>query len=639
MNKSHHLLLALICSLGLYGQKPSELIASYADKDAVRLEGSNKTTLSVKDDKILITKRYSAKTFLNTKGVNGRGEVSLKYEPPFSEITDIDAYTLVPDFDRDKYKKQKVRDIVDRKMIDEDVFHDGTRAKSFTFKGMMEGAITVLEYEEEYHEPFLVGREVFDPHIYSKTHTFSLEVEKGIEIEYSYFNSDSSFYNYWTEEKRGGIVHHWKIDEMETRKYEEGSPSGLYVSPHIVYRIKSYVKSDGQVEKVLGNVDDLHRYYQNFIDDLSAPNEELKAITDSLVKGISDPRAKAKAIYDWVNRSIRYIAFEDGYGGFKPRDANFVCTKRYGDCKDMSNLMVQMMNYVGLDAYHVWIGTRDIPYTYEEVPTGLSDNHMIAAVKLEGEIYFLDATNKMLPFPYQSSFTQGKQALINLGPDDYLLKTVPVLDHRLNDDTDSCFITLDGSSFIGKGSKHYGIYNRAQALRLLERKDDEAFEDWLNADLEKGDNRCKSELLDYQISDEGFKVNYSMNLKDYARVVGDKTIINFNLQPFLSNYLLEEDRKNPMELVNTLLVKRYYELEIPEGQAVNYLPENSAFDHPKFSYFITYKSEGDKIIYEIEVALKSLFIETSDQKDWNLFIRSLRKSYQQTLILSPDDQK
>ncbi len=640
MNKLNFLSLILFGSLSLYSQKPSELMSEFEGRDAVRLEGRNETVLSVEDDKILITKRYSAKTFLNNKGVNGRGGVSLKYEPPFSEITDIDAYTLVPDFDRDRYKKERVRDIEDRKMIDDNVFHDGTRAKSFNFEGMMEGAITVLEYEEEYHEPFLVGREVFDPYIYSKSQHFTLEVEKGIEIEYSYFNCDSSFFKHWTEEKRGDIIHHWEIAEMNTRKYESGSPSSLYISPHIVYRIKSFQKSDGQIETVLGSVKDLHQYYQKFISELNSPDEELKTLTDSIIKGINEPRAKAKAIYDWVNHSIRYIAFEDGYGGFRPRNANLVCTKRYGDCKDMSNLMVQMMNYAGLEAYHVWIGTRDIPYTYEEVPTGLSDNHMIAALKLEDEIYFLDATNKTLPFPYASSFTQGKQALINIGPEEYLLKTVPVLDYRKNDDTDSCFITIEGGNNLkGSGTKHYGVYNRGQVLRVLERKDDEAFENWLTADLEKGDNRCKTNLKDYEITEDGFVLNYTMNLKDYARVVGAKTIINLNLEQILTNYILEEDRKNPMELNNTNLFKRYYQLSIPEGYTVDYLPENGSFEHPDFSFFIKYHQEGDKLIYEFEIALKSLFVEPESHEDWNKFIRSLRKNYQQTIILKSNDSK
>lgn len=621
----------------LSAQSPLSLMAEYENEDVVRLENHSETYLSIEDDEILITNKISLKTLINNKELNGRGSISLKYEPPFSEIIDINAYTLVPDLERNKYKKNKVRDFQDRKVIDEDVFHNGTRAKSFNFEGLVEGAITVLQYEEEYHEPFLVGREIFDPYVYSKSQEFTLVVQDGIEIEYDYFNCDSSFFTYTVEQKKGNTIHRWSTKEMKARKRESGSPDRLYLSPHIVYRIKSFKKEDGSVENVLADVKDLHQYYQRFLEGLETPEEDLKRITDSLVSDLESPRAKAKAIYDWVNHSIRYIAFEDGYGGFRPREANYVCSNRYGDCKDMGNLMVQMMTYAGLEAYHVWIGTRSIPYTYEEVPTGLSDNHMIAAVKLQGEYYFLDATNKFLPFPYPSSFTQGKQALINIGPEEFLLKEVPTLSASQNHETDSCYMEIVGTNIEGKGRKDYGIYHRSSVKRVLERKDEEAFDNFLKYDLEKGDNRCKSEFVDFEDHDTSLTLNYTMKLAKYARETGDRLIINMNLEQFLAGSKLEDDRKNPLELNNALMYKRYFELAVPDGYQVDYLPEGSSYEHPKFGYTITYRQDGDKVLYEMEISLKALFIEKDDFESWNEFIRSLRKEYQQTLILNNNE--
>lgn len=634
MNRLGTLSLVLGLGLSLAAQSPKALMEEYKDEDVVRLENFSKTVLSIEDDEILITNHLRLMTFINDKELNGRGEISLKYEPPFSEITDIDAYTLVPNLEKDKYKKDRISDIIDRKLIDEDVFHNGTRAKSFSFEGITRGAITVLEYEEEFHEPFLVGREIFDPYVYSKSQEFILEVEEGIEITFDYFNCDSSFFDYSVEKDRKSTIHKWSTKEMKSRKRESGEPDGLYLSPHIVYRIKSFQKEDGSEERVLGDVKDLHRYYQTFLKDLESPNEELIGITDSLIKDLSTEREKAEAIYNWVNNSIRYIAFEDGYGGFRPREANFVCNKRYGDCKDMGNLMVQMMTHAGLNAYHVWIGTRSIPYTYEEVPTGLSDNHMIAAVKLNEEYYFLDATSKFLPFGYPSSFIQGKQALINLGPEDFLLKTVPTLSPEQNHETDSCSFVLEGQDLVGKGSKYYGIYHRGSVKRVMERKNQEAMESFVKYDLEKGDNRCKSELVSHKDFDTSLAINYTTKIKNYARSSGEKIIINMNLEQFLASNKLEDDRENPLELKNTTLFKRYFELEIPENYELGYLPEGSSYTHPKFGYEISYKNEGERVVYEMEISLNSIFIETEELQDWNDFIRALRKEYQQTLILN-----
>ena len=124
-------------------------------------------------------------------------------------------------------------------------------------------------------------------------------------------------------------------------------------------------------------------------------------------------------IFNWVQDNIRYIAFEDGLGGFIPRDAASVCNKRYGDCKDMANLLFEMLNHAGIEAYRAWIGTRNRPYKYKEVPTPMVDNHMITAVIIDGETIFLDATDSYVPFGLPSAFTQTKEALLGIDENSY----------------------------------------------------------------------------------------------------------------------------------------------------------------------------------------------------------------------------
>ena len=136
---------------------------------------------------------------------------------------------------------------------------------------------------------------------------------------------------------------------------------------------------------------------------------------------------QAKALYNWVRNSIKYIAVEDGLGGFIPDNPSAVARKRFGDCKGMSCLLATMMRHAGLDAHECWIGTRDIPYTYTENYTPFVDNHMITAYKHNNTWYFLDATDEFIPFGYPSAFIQGKEALIGIDKENYVLETVPVM--------------------------------------------------------------------------------------------------------------------------------------------------------------------------------------------------------------------
>ena len=90
-----------------------------------------------------------------------------------------------------------------------------------------------------------------------------------------------------------------------------------------------------------------------------------------------------------TNENIKYIAFEYALGGFIPREANEVFQKKYGDCKDNSSILFKMLEIAGLQGNLTWIGTRKIPYTYEEVPTRAVDNHMILSYENKNNTYLL----------------------------------------------------------------------------------------------------------------------------------------------------------------------------------------------------------------------------------------------------------
>lgn len=85
-----------------------------------------------------------------------------------------------------------------------------------------------------------------------------------------------------------------------------------------------------------------------------------------------------------------------------------------------------MLSLAGLKGNLTWIGTRSIPYSYNEVPTPIVDNHMILSYKYNDKTYFLDATGRFIPIDLPTSFIQGKEALISNGENSYVIETVPL---------------------------------------------------------------------------------------------------------------------------------------------------------------------------------------------------------------------
>lgn len=64
-------------------------------------------------------------------------------------------------------------------------------------------------------------------------------------------------------------------------------------------------------------------------------------------RGIQDPMAKARAIYDYVLATMRYDKSGTGWGN---GDAIWACTAKHGNCTDFHSLFIGMMRAAGIPA-------------------------------------------------------------------------------------------------------------------------------------------------------------------------------------------------------------------------------------------------------------------------------------------------
>ena len=118
----------------------------------------------------------------------------------------------------------------------------------------------------------------------------------------------------------------------------------------------------------------------------------------------------------------------------------------------MASIIHEMLRMAHIKSYLTWIGSRDIPYTYSEVPTPATDNHMITTYLDKNKHWvFLDGTGKDAPINTFTSFIQGKQAMIGLTNDSFALATLPVPDTSANTTIDSSHVSIQDKLVIGKG--------------------------------------------------------------------------------------------------------------------------------------------------------------------------------------------
>ena len=125
---------------------------------------------------------------------------------------------------------------------------------------------------------------------------------------------------------------------------------------------------------------DLGIWYSNLCKGSVNLSELTKSLLKEMVKDAKSDREKIKIIYNYLQSNFRYVDISLGIGGYKPFDANFVDTKKYGDCKALSNYMHACLDAVGIVSYPALINAE---YNKEPVDPGFphnSFNHVILCV-------------------------------------------------------------------------------------------------------------------------------------------------------------------------------------------------------------------------------------------------------------------
>lgn len=613
------------------------LQTEYPKEDVVYLERKEHLILFFDEaDALAVKKQHEASMlFLTDKDLRHASE-SIHYSD-FSSIEDIVAETRVFN-KRNKAQRIPVEEISTQDVMVSGIFYGDYKKKSFVFPAVQQGALTYLSYSEVIKDPRMLGSFYFNSYVPLINAEYSVSFPENVSVSYQLIGENTDQIAFSESAANGQKTYTWRANDMQKYERESGALSRNYYNPHIILRIDR-IKRDAEEERILSDVTDLYRWYSSLVQEINQTDQnELKQIVADLVEGVSDEREKTRILYQWVQSNISYVAFEDGMGGFIPRDAAAVCTKKYGDCKDMANILREMLTYADVEAYLTWIGTREKPYSYRDVPTPVVDNHMITAVKLDGKIQFFDATGTHTPFGYPTSMIQGKEALVGINADSFEIIKVPVMEMKQNRLVDSSFLSLEAGNVIGRGYQLMTGYQKVDLEYSRYRIDGQDEKLFMNDYLTKGKDNFQ--LDDFKITGLGDQnldgeISYDFRIPSYAKTVSNRIYVNLNLdRPLQASAIDIEQRRYGREIDYKYLDSYFVELEIPEGYSIYKMPENLSYEDDKWGFRINYRQDGNKIILEKEIYMNALAIHKSDFEAWNTFIQKLNKAHKKNLVLT-----
>ena len=615
-------IILFLFSLPLFSQEKSKIIYS-------------NETVSINSGKTLEIETFVTESRAISKSKNTR-EYSIRIPfNSFNEISNIKGSTFISRTNKREVLSSSAISTFDAEY--ENIYKSDNKFKFFVLPKVEDNSVIEFSYKDKIKQPQFLSTFLFQNPIKTEATKLQIRCQSTTEIGYKIFGNYQEKIVF-TKTKEGDLdIYTWEAKDIPEFEAEEDMPSSLYFLPHIIYYIKSYEK-EGKKEEVLGTPEKLYQWYYSITKDINKTDQTaLKNKTLELIKDKRSDLEKAKAIYQWVQQNVHYVAFEDGMGGFVPREASDIFQKLYGDCKDMANLLNQMLRNAQLESNLTWIGTRSKPYKYEEVPTPQVDNHMITNLVIDGKSYFLDATDKFCPFTFPSAFIQGKEALIGKSEKEFRLELVPEIESSKNKTTILMKLNLENNHIIGDVTTTISGLKKSYLLNNLSANIQKENEIWKST-LTENNQKIQLEIQELQKNDYQelpskavFKLKLENGVKDVNGKLLLKPILLFPLKESLIDL---EKRKLSIENDLAYMYDIQYEYQLPLDYKLEYLPENAKTENELGSFDIQYKVMNNTIKVTQKIESKKLLLETKDFSLWNSFLKALTKQYNQSIILS-----
>ncbi|WP_426667687.1 DUF3857 domain-containing protein [Mucilaginibacter sp. McL0603] len=555
------------------------------------------------------------------------------YHSSFQQLIAYEAYTRTPDD-----KKLKVNEFKTSTDKESFVFYDDVKQTTFNFPAVEPGAVGNLQVSWRNTDPHLLSAYYFTGYMPVVNSQLKITVSKDISLKYRLMGLDTSNIAVTVESKHRNNIYTFLYKNCPADKRYPDAPNFAWYSPHVIFYIENYKDDNGATVSYLSNADDLYKLNYSFVKSINtAINPELKHIVDTLTANLTTQESKARSIYSWVQHHIKYVAFEDGMGGFVPRDAGLVCSRRFGDCKDMASILTEMLNAAGVPAYFTWIGTRDLPYEFSSEPLPLVSNHMICAIKLDGKFIFLDGTDPTCVFGMPPSAIQDKEAMVGISEKEYKILKVPIIEKNKNTEVDTTWLELTPDGLKGKVKKDLTGYQSMNMYGKLMYWNSRNINEDMKDEFERGSNKFKLDTfhVDKAPTTDQISISAGFSLPDYAKKIGNEYYLNLNLFRFFEHEEIDYPRRKiPIEYSFKYTKKYVTLLKIPKGYKLSYLPQGKSFHNKVWGFDFKYEQKGEWIVLTQEFDNDNLLLASDQFEAWNKVLENLFPLYKETLSLT-----
>lgn len=597
--------------------------AKYPESAAVVLLAE--TDFELREDGKVVQKVRSLTKALNDRGVSS-GEVALPYSGHYDRLIVHIAHTVLPN---GQVVPVRPGDIRDTPVFSGQAMYEDTRQKTIVFPQAVIGATFELEYELV-QSPRMSG--FFFDEFWLQA---SIPVLRGR--------------NTYVVRKGWNVRHRSHLVDLQPRvtkladggtryDYEWASPAEVKPEPYMPPQDRVFGRVEFATTTKWAEVD---AWWQR----LSKGREALSADAEAVVKKVASPRVapidRLRGIYYWVQRNIRYVAIELGESGYQPHSAGQVCSNRYGDCKDLSTVLVGMLRKAGIKADWTLISIDSAERPPDERWAGpYSFNHCIARAQIGQKVYWLDATAGMLGVNELPSSLRGCKGLV-IGTGGKF-ETLPGFGAALPEMETVTTVTVrdDGSArlkmrFVGRNDVALGL------RQFLSRAGPEQIRR-IKEGIVRQYGGGAGKLVSFSTSshskwDEPMAMACVIESRDYVYRVGNIMLISLDpdqsVQGGGSSLFSEPTREFPIYSTRGSAMRNRFAVDLPPGYEVLALPDFSLNRNPLMSVNTKVEQKGQVVSVQTDMAPKDVWIPKDEYEAFQTEYTRYAKNRRQVIVL------
>lgn len=314
----------------------------------------------------------------NSRGLENNSQVSVDFDPHFEELHLHKISIIRKDVESDRLEGAMTSVIQQEKEL-EKLLYNGTESFYAILSDIRVGDILEVSYTISGKEKLFTG---LNDRLY---------MEWGVPVKKVYRRVLSPAGNplHWRTNKetaepfidrdKGEFI--WERNDVEAVEYEDNVPYWFDGSNYL--EISQYASWD----EVRKEIEKLYDPLELDTDQAEYIYSQYPALEDT-----RDPKVITALLLDAVQEEIRYMGVEIGRGSFIPAKPYDVYTRRFGDCKDKSLLLVKLLRHKGIDAFPVLVHNSTGKNLINVLPGPYQFNHVITKVVIDGKTYWLDPT-------------------------------------------------------------------------------------------------------------------------------------------------------------------------------------------------------------------------------------------------------